>query len=413
MSSVYLTVNPKSSLFDEDVSICVHGLQPHQKVQLRAELVENGDTMESFAQYTSDHMGSIDLSRLASEGGTYEGKSSMMGLFWSLEPAPNQRPGIRLMKKNVTTPLRMSISVLGDDDSVLASESCERWFLASGVQRVNVRNGRLRGTMFIPQGNGPFPGVIDLYGTSGGLIEYRAALLASKGFVTFALAYFGFDDLPKWINLDMEYFEEGIDFLQQHPKVSKGGIGAIGISKGSDIATYMSIINPMVKAVVRLNGAQYLNTGVHRFQGEEIPSIDLATEYIETMEDGSLNFKQCYIHSEQESDLVFEIEKSKAQFLMVAGEDDLMTTPWHQSKLIDRLVAHGKNNYTLLSYPGAGHLLEPPCSPHCGHSYHRLTGTSIAYGGEKVAHVRAQEHMWPRIISFFHRNLGSGLKSQL
>ena len=38
-------------------------------------------------------------------------------------------------------------------------------------------------------GHGPFPGVLDMFGTVGGLIEFRAAMLANKGFITFALCY--------------------------------------------------------------------------------------------------------------------------------------------------------------------------------------------------------------------------------
>ena len=84
--------------------------------------------------------------------------------------------------------------------------------------------------------------------------------------MTFALAYFNYDDLPKDIDLDMDYFEvtynivktvifiamyiltvqEAIAFFQEHPKVRKGGIGVIGISLGSDIATYMAIMSPQV-----------------------------------------------------------------------------------------------------------------------------------------------------------------------
>jgi len=49
---------------------------------------------------------------------------------------------------------------------------------------------------------------VDLYGTAGGLVEYRAALLASHGLVVLALAYFNFEDLPDGLQqIHMEYFE--------------------------------------------------------------------------------------------------------------------------------------------------------------------------------------------------------------
>ena len=56
-------------------------------------------------------------------------------------------------------------------------------------------------------GDGPFPGVIDMFGTAGGLIEMRSALLASRGFVAFALPYFDYEDLPSSLELNWEYFE--------------------------------------------------------------------------------------------------------------------------------------------------------------------------------------------------------------
>lgn len=45
-----------------------------------------------------------------------------------------------------------------------------------------------------------------MYGSTGGLAEYRAAMLASRGFTTLALAYIGYDDLPQGMELDLEYF---------------------------------------------------------------------------------------------------------------------------------------------------------------------------------------------------------------
>ena len=67
---------------------------------------------------------------------------------------------------------------------------------------------------------GPFPGIIDLFGVGGGLLEYRASLLAGKGFAVMALAYYNYDDLPKNMEtMHMEYFEEAVNYLRSHPEV--------------------------------------------------------------------------------------------------------------------------------------------------------------------------------------------------
>ena len=46
-----------------------------------------------------------------------------------------------------------------------------------------------------------------MFGSAGGLIEYRAALLASRGFTVLALAFFNYDDLPKYMAaVTLDYF---------------------------------------------------------------------------------------------------------------------------------------------------------------------------------------------------------------
>lgn len=72
-----------------------------------------------------------------------------------------------------------------------------------------------------PPGKGPFPGIVDLYTWGGGLSEPRASLLASKGYVVLALAYYGYQDLPKKVKLlNLEYFEEAVTYLRALPEVS-------------------------------------------------------------------------------------------------------------------------------------------------------------------------------------------------
>lgn len=72
-------------------------------------------------------------------------------------------------------------------------------------------------------GKGPFPGIVDLYTFGGRLSEPRASILAGKGYVVLALAYFGYEDLPKNPEvLDLEYFEEAVSYLRRQPEVSVG-----------------------------------------------------------------------------------------------------------------------------------------------------------------------------------------------
>ena len=131
------------------------------------------------------------------------------------------------------------------------------------------QEGRIRGTLFIPNSNeyqnGPYPTIISLYGgiNQGKVVEERSALFASRGFVSLALAYFGVDGLPKnyfdlgkivvawnitifvknikyFVYSDLEYFEEAVNYLcRQNFVKTSHGIGVVGISKAAEIALLM------------------------------------------------------------------------------------------------------------------------------------------------------------------------------
>ncbi|XP_049754639.1 acyl-coenzyme A thioesterase 6 isoform X2 [Elephas maximus indicus] len=206
--------------WDEPANIVVRGLAPGQKVTLRASLRdEKGALFQAHARYCADGGGELDLARAPTLGGSFVGLEPM-GLIWALEP---EKPLLRLVKRDVQTPFAVELEVLEghepEPQKVLGRAVHERYFLRPGVRREPVRAGRVRATLFLPPGMGPFPGVIDLFGGGGGLCEYRASLLSGHGFAVLALAYFRFEDLPEYLNdVHLEYFEEAVDFMLQHPK---------------------------------------------------------------------------------------------------------------------------------------------------------------------------------------------------
>ncbi|XP_057174325.1 acyl-coenzyme A thioesterase 6-like isoform X2 [Ursus arctos] len=208
--------------WDEPVRIAVRGLAPGQPVTLRASLRdEKGALFRAHARYQADADGLLDLERAPALGGSFVGVEPM-GLLWALEP---EKPLDRLVKRDVQTPFAVELEVLDghepDAGRLLGRAVHERDFLGPGVRREPVRAGRVRATLFLPPGAGPFPGIIDLFGSGGGLCEYRASLLAGHGFAVLALAYFRFEDLPDFLDdMHLEYFEEAVDFMLQHPKTS-------------------------------------------------------------------------------------------------------------------------------------------------------------------------------------------------
>lgn len=157
LSMIQLTVTPASALADEPVHIRATGLPPLQMVTLTASLRdEKGNLFQSKAFYRSDEAGELDLKQAPSVGGDYVGVHPM-GLFWSLKP---ERTFGRLLKRDVmNSPFLVTLnlydSVCFQDSATVkprASQVVQRWYLRPGTQRVQIREGRVRGALFLPPG---------------------------------------------------------------------------------------------------------------------------------------------------------------------------------------------------------------------------------------------------------------------
>ncbi|XP_073923682.1 acyl-coenzyme A thioesterase 1-like isoform X2 [Castor canadensis] len=271
-----LTVEPAGRCcWDEPVRIAVRGLAPEQPVTLRASLRdEKGARFRAHARYRADAAGHLDLARAPALGGSFAGLEPM-GLLWALEP---DRPFWRLVKRDVQTPFVVELEVLDghepDGGRLLARAEHERHFMSPGVRRVPVRAGRVRATLFLPPGPGPFPGIMDLFGVGGGLMEYRASLLAGKGFAVMALAYYNYDDLPKDMDiLHLEYFEEAVNYLLNHPQVKGPGIGLLGISRGGQLCLTMATFLKGITAAVIINGSVANVGGTLCYKDETLPPL--------------------------------------------------------------------------------------------------------------------------------------------
>ncbi|RXG58628.1 Acyl-coenzyme A amino acid N-acyltransferase 1 [Armadillidium vulgare] len=257
--------------------------------------------------------------------------------------------------------------------------------MGPGVEKIPIRGRRIRATLFIPAGEGPFPGVVDMFGTAGGLLEYRSAQLASRGVASLALAYFGYDDLPKNLEeLDLEYFKEGVHVLLSHKKVKKPHIGVIGVSKGADVALIMATFIPEVKCAIGINGCISNLISPFRVTDDYIISpLPFMSEKIKLVNKTGLVINDGYANPEDNPETIVPIYKSDAKFLFIIGEDDM----------------------SICSYKGAGHLLEPPYSPLCFSSYHKVYDIVLLYGGEIKKHTEAQEKSWVEILNVIKENL--------
>ncbi|XP_078064044.1 acyl-coenzyme A thioesterase 1-like [Mustelus asterias] len=410
--AVSIGVQPSpDSLFDEPLRMRVSGLSPLQPVAMKAWLRdEKGQLFHSLAFYRADGEGELDPAHSPSLGGHYTGIQPM-GLLWSLSP---QTTFTRLVKRDVaSSPLSVHIQVFDGHCSLeqlthqpLATATNQRWFMKEGVSRIPVREGRVQGILFIPPGKGPFPGVICVNEMQSRLTEYRASLLANHGFTTLALAYRHHADLPKdKLTLDLGYFEEAVTFLREHPKVKGPGIGAMGISKGADLVLSMATFLPDVLAAVVINGCITSAALGLRFKNELVSAaLGYTISRMRIADSGVADIFE--IINRVNKDSMMPIEMAEGTILFVVGEDDRnWNSKFFALEAIKRLEEHGKDNFQILSYPGAGHYLEPPFFPFCYASHHAVVGVPTRWGGNAEAHSFAQEDLWPKVQEFLRKSL--------
>ena len=108
------------------------------------------------------------------------------------------------------------------------------------------------------------PAVIDLFGLGPGCVDFRAALLASHGFLAYALPKYGYRDMPRSFaqfaglvpdktaaaaagprpppGIDLAFFEEAARWLQLHPRALEGaGVGVLGSAAGFQTASVTAV----------------------------------------------------------------------------------------------------------------------------------------------------------------------------
>ncbi|XP_068458612.1 peroxisomal succinyl-coenzyme A thioesterase-like [Clinocottus analis] len=420
---VKLSVQPSRGLMDEKFSVSVQNVLPGLPLTVHAFYkCEGGYSWEAFAHYTANATGTVNVSEDPSLGGTYSGVEPM-GLMWSLRPVPGSKKGLRMRKMNVQTPMEVLISVYqghmtqGFGEQVaLAGVVVERWYMAPGVRRIPITEGGLTATLFLPSGPGPFPGLLDLWGGGGKLVEYRSALLASHGIASLALDYLT-PQITKETGkmVDNEYFEAAYRVLVQHPQILGSRIAMLGLSFGTSVTLRMAVYSQVIKlrCAVCISGSH-----VQPIDG----TLDqIMIYYNDNADKTRFNEEQHVIWRDllmpipTDPSLKVDVGRLQCPLLLVVGEDD-QNWPAYESAMDMKAMMQRAGNerlLTVLSYPNAGHLIEPPYTPSARASTFKTVSSTpqtlmVLWGGETVAHALAQEDSWRKTLVFLRENLYGG-----
>jgi dienelactone hydrolase len=422
--SAKIVIDRPEVLVDEPVGFTVEGCTPGERVALSASWEIGRQRVRTEAHFVAPANGVVEPATQPSEGGTYTGVEPF-GLWWSLDlPEVPEDPD----------PLApWTISVTAEGRAWGTSSSLVRRKVAPSVRKATVRTGRLRGFAFFPEGDGPFPSVLVYSGSGGGLgglggVQSSAALLASHGFAAFALAYFRYEDLPPdLVNIPLEYFHEGIDWLRKNAPALGDRVAVMGASRGGELSlllgsTYPDDIAAVVAKVpsgIVWGGLTKDRAGheaawtlgglpVEPLRGratprEELPKRDGAIVLTPAFED-----QLAAASTDEISAHEIPVERLGGPALLLSGEDDAM---WPSVTLADysmrRAQARGAS-FPLkhLSYPEAGHSFTIPAGfPVPRASVHPVDGNVYAYGGSLEGNAHANTSAWGEILDFLQANL--------
>ncbi|KAJ8399078.1 hypothetical protein AAFF_G00414570 [Aldrovandia affinis] len=164
-------------------------------------------------------------------------------------------------------------------------------------------------------------------------------------------------------------------------------------------------------ATVWINGCNANVMLPLHYKGMVIPPLMFDAQRAVLTKSGALDIKASINDpmAEENKGTLIPIERAEGRFLFVAAEDDKnWDSCYFAEQAIKQLRHHGKQNYEVVTYPGAGHYMETPYMPFCPSSMHRVLGQPVIWGGEPRAHAAAEVDLWKRIQLFFRSHLVEG-----
>jgi len=415
---------PEESLLDEDVRLRVDGLDPGSRIRLVCRLHdEAGTDWVSEAEFEAASDGTVDPARNPAVSGSYGGVEPW-GLFWSMIPDPPDRDQGKFSLHDLS-PLVFEVEAF-HRDRFLTRVTLTRRVAAEGLSREDVRDDDLVGTLFLPPGPGPFPGVVDIVHSGGGLRhEPFAALLASRGFAVMALATFGIPPLSRGlVEIPVERVGKALERLAAHPRVDPGRLALSGTSKGAELALLAASVFGQVKAVVAFMPSCVLWSGVGRgyekrpswtLGGNPLPFVSPRYDRLAPRSREPLRLEPMYSAAlsgiPQDHPARIPLERSNGAVLLLSPGDDAVMPSADMGRQIEKRLERARYSrpFRHVIYPGAGHLLGSDLLPglptSIRHTFHPLARFPIAYGGTTPQTGAAVRAAWFDMLGFLRENL--------
>ncbi|MCB2184937.1 MAG: acyl-CoA thioesterase/BAAT N-terminal domain-containing protein [Deltaproteobacteria bacterium] len=426
---LHFTLSSAAGPLDRELRLGLAGLGAEEKVLLKASVTDDRLVeWVSWAYFQADAEGRVDLASQAPLDGSYQGVEPM-GLLRYMTPAQGLAAPDRFRHRHWDVPVATRLEAAAAPGGPATLAEIPRPLLEPGSRVKPVRRGRLVGTLFLPPGRGPWPGVLDLGGWEGGLAqEPFAALLCSHGLAVLAVAWWGLPGLPAApAQVALEYFAEAVEFLRTHREVRGTDLAIVGTDRGAEAALMVGAAYGRFRAAAVWNPSAVLWSGpgdhagqwggpLLTYQGRPLPHLEAdLTHYLPQHQQGPI-ITRCLFNRPLDDPARAEaaaipVEKLGCPLLVCSGQEDQVWPSERFAALIrQRLVHHGlAATLTQRSYEGAGHLMGSLCLPNTPASVHQTpdpqTGLQRDLGGEAAASAAAATDSFLEATAFLQRNL--------
>jgi dienelactone hydrolase len=392
-------VAPDAMLRDRKIELAVKGLKPDSSYSLRAEFASRAGTIwRSETEFRSDANGEIDIAKMAPVAGSYSGVDPT-GILWSMQNSKERSSDGLTFDNDDHSVLNVTVRV---GEKTVAQKYIILRNRDIGVSTTEIR-GEVTGTFFSPKVTSRVPAVIVLGGSEGGVARPNAALVASHGFPTLALGYFGTESLPEDLErIPVETVDRAVDWLAKQPGVDPSRIVVMGGSKGAELALVAASLNPKIKGVVAIAPSSVVWEAISQSKesysswtsrGKDLPFAPYVQtdEYKKTRRLISL-YDPSFAKAPAESQIA--VERIAGPILLISGNNDLVWPSAEMANAIEARLAKNNFKYNVLNrqWDNVGH--------HVAGVPNRPTADSVRLGGTAQTIANAQFEAWREIVSF-------------
>ncbi|HWD73057.1 MAG TPA: acyl-CoA thioesterase/bile acid-CoA:amino acid N-acyltransferase family protein [Actinomycetota bacterium] len=418
-------VDPPVARVDEPFRLTASGLPPGEPVTIRAA-TRDGELREwaSSATFLAGDDGTVDVSTAAPLSGTYSGVDPT-GLLWSMQPV--ERGPRTFFVRRKAAPLRVRVTV-DSGGRELASCEVDRTFGGECVVRRVVDGRGLAGDLFFPTAGGPHPGVMVVSSSDGGQLDHAASLLAAHGYAVLSLGYCGVEDRPAGLHhIDLEYFEQALEWMAVQPEVKGDRIIVVGLSRGGELALQLASMFPRIAGVVAGSPCGIRQAGIGKrnsdftkpawiYGGTALPYVPARFNLRRFFQFYSvfvfrrpLRLRPVFEGLLRKHDLVaaatIQVEGIKGPVLLISGTADELWPSERFAELVMARLREHEHPYPdeHVRYAGAGHFV---CFPYALPSMAPMTRMSpvpvltMDFGGTAEANAASARDSWPEILRF-------------